>query len=901
MTQKPLYIIDGHSQLFRAYYAIPRLSNARGMPTNAIYGFIQMLNKLIRDEQPEYLVVVFDAPGPTFRKDMFEDYKANRKPTPPDMEIQMPWVRKILDAMGVFMLEIEGVEADDVIGTLATMAMRQNMATCIVSSDKDLFQLVDDHVTLLKQHHDDFKLYDSRAVEEELGIPPSKFVDYLALIGDSSDNIPGVPAIGPKSAAKILKDVSSLEDLYNNLSLVENKRWRDQLQNYKEQAFLSKRLATIRNDVSLKDSPLKAQFDLDMFRWHGATSPETYSIFEELGFKTLLKDTTKNVEERDVDYQIITTSEDLAQLVELLNNTDIVAFDTETTSSDPLKAQLVGISFCFEKNRAYYIPVGHKKDLFTVGKDQLSRRDVIAALKPFFESETHRKTAHNGKYDIKVLALNDISVRGLFFDTMVASYLLHPERRTHNLKDLAYDHLGFTKMPIKDLIGPRKKAKTMAEVEIEKAGNYACQDADATFQLTHLLRDDLEKSGLWELYATIEIPLIYVLFDIEMAGIKIDLEHFSLLSAELKGKLDTLCSKIYDIAGEEFNLNSPRQVAAILFDKLNLKPVKSGKTGFSTDNTVLEKLAKSHPLPGLLLEYRMLEKLKTTYVDTLPQIVNKRTGKIHTSFNQSVAATGRLISSDPNLQNIPVRTPLGKKIRAGFIPSFPGGVLLAADYSQIELRILAHLSKDKELITAFHQQRDIHSLTASKIFGCPENEVTESMRDQSKIVNFGIIYGMGAQRLARELTITREQAQAFIDEYFRAYTGVKEWIDRVIDEARRTGFVLTLLNRRRFLPDISSPNPGMRNAAERIAINTPVQGTAADLIKKAMLNIHKQIKELKVKTRMVLQIHDELVFDLPEEDLDKVKPVIVREMEQALSLDVPIQVDLNVCRNWAEC
>lgn len=900
MTKKTIYIIDGHSQLFKAYYAIRHLSNSKGMPTNAVYGFVQMLNKLLREEAPEYLVVVFDAPGPTFRQEIYTEYKAHRLPAPPDFDVQMPWVKKILEAMGIQQLEIQGVEADDVIGSLAQLAANNNFETIIVSADKDLFQLVSEKIKVLRQHHDDFKVFAAEDVEAEMGVPPEKITDLLGLMGDTTDNIPGVPQIGPKTASKLLKDFVSLEELYQNLEKVDNPKWRELLGSYKAQAVLSKKLATIKTDLELWTTDY-GEWTIDKLRRREKPRAELLEIYRELEFQSLLKEQAKTIAERKVDYHIITNIEALKELIKKLEKADCVAFDTETTSDNPMEASLVGISLSLASNTAYYIPVGHKKDLFSVAEEQIEKREALRALRQLLESPQIKKSAHNAKYDIIVLTREGFPPQGVFFDTMIASYLLHPERQNHNLKDLARDILGIQMTPISELIGRGKKEKTMDQVEVAKAGEYACQDADMTWQLTELLEKELKATGLWELFATLEMPLMEVLIDMEMAGVRIDRQHFQRLSQELSKKLQALAEKIYQTAGCEFNINSPKQVSEILFQKLKLKPLKSGKTGYSTDTAVLEELSKHHPLPALLVEYRTYEKLKTTYVDTLPEIVNSRSGKIHTTFNQSGAATGRLISSDPNLQNIPVRTAVGKEIRRGFIPSHDDWLLLSADYSQIDLRMLAHLSQDRELLLAFRQGRDIHRLTASKIFGLREEDVSEEMRAQAKTINFGIIYGMGSPRLAKELKISRSQAERFIAEYFRAYTGVKKWIEETITAARKKGYVQTLLNRRRYLPDINSPNSAQRNAAERIAINTPVQGTSADLIKKAMLAIHQRLKPSGLQAKMIIQIHDELIFDLPEGELDIVKELVLKEMEQALTLDVPIKVSLKWGKNWAEC
>ncbi|MCX7765510.1 MAG: DNA polymerase I [Candidatus Sumerlaeia bacterium] len=900
MMPKTLYIIDGHSQLFKAYYAIKRLSNSRGLPTNAIYGFVQMLNKLLREQNPEYLVVVFDAPGPTFRDQLYKEYKANRPPAPPDLNVQMPWVKKILAAMGIMQLEVPGVEADDIIGALAQQAANAGIETIIVSADKDLFQLISDKIKVLRQQYDEFKLYTPEEVQAETGVPPEKITDLLGLVGDPTDNIPGVPQIGPKTASKILANFGSVEELYDNLEKVDNPKWRELLLKYKEDALVSKKLATIKKDIPPEQILGKSEFDLEQFRRSAEPQEKLMEIYRKLEFQSLLKQQPKSQIERKLDYKLITTREELRELVEKMGQAELVAFDTETTSSNPMEASLVGVSLSMAPNTGYYIPIGHKSDFFAGELKQLPKKEVLNALQPLLESSQVKKTAHNAKYDIIVLAREGLRPQGIYFDTMLASYLLHPERQSHNLKELAHDLLGIQMTPIKELIGTGKDTKTMDTIEPEKVGMYACQDADTTLQLTQLLKRELQETNLWELFTSLEMPLMEVLVDMEMAGVRIDREHFQRLSQEVGQKLQDLAQKIYAVAGCGFNISSPKQVAEVLFDKLKLKPVKAGKTGYSTDTSVLEQLSSQHPLPGLLVEYRTYEKLKTTYIDTLPRIVNPRTGKIHTTFNQSGSATGRLISSDPNLQNIPVRTPIGKEIRRGFIPSYEDWILLSADYSQIDLRMLAHLSRDSELVNAFKNGRDIHCTTASKIFGVSEDAVTEEMRQQAKVINFGIIYGMGAPRLMKELKVSKNQAEKFISDYFNAYSGVKKWIEQVLVEARKSGYVTTVLNRRRYLPDINSPNPAMRSAAERIAINTPVQGSSADLIKRAMLAIHRRLQQANLRARMIIQIHDELIFDLPESELETVMQVVKEEMEQALELAVPLTATLKWGKSWAD-
>jgi len=899
-----LYLIDGHSYLYKAFYAVRGLSNSRGLPTNAIYGFVQMLHRLLESRKPDYVAVVFDAPGPSFRSEIYKEYKANRPAQPEDLSVQIPWIKRIVETMGIAILEIEGVEADDVIATLAARGRERGMDVWIVSSDKDLFQLVGPNVRCLKMEPDREIEIDAEKVREIIGVRPEQVPDLLGLMGDSSDNIPGVRGVGAKTAAALLSKFPTIETLYENLERIANPRHRRLLESHRDEALLSKRLATVKEDLQL---PVEIE-DLKIGK------PDTASlraIYEELEFRKILErlgpvegeegeaeQRRKAAKERKTDYRTIEDEKSLRDLVGAIKRGEWLAVDTETTERDPMRAGLVGISLSTRPNTGFYIPVGHE----TLGARQLPLEKVREILGPVLADPKIPKTGHNLKFDMKVLARHGIGLGGIAFDTLLASYLLDPDRRTHRLKNLSREMLGIAMTEIEELIGRGKNQSSMADVEIVRVGPYACADADIALQLTERLSERLRREGLDDLLHRIELPLMEVLNRMEMTGVRIDREHFASLSARLEERLRALAREIYEIAGRSFNINSPKQVAEVLFKEQGLKPIRQVKTGYSTDVGVLEQLGRAgHILPRKILDYRMLEKLKSTYVDRLPEMVNPQTGRIHTSYNQAVAATGRLSSSDPNLQNIPVRTPEGRLIRRGFIPLEEGHVLLSADYSQIELRLLAHFSRDPSLVAAFRSGEDIHRSTASRVFGCPPEQVTSEMRSQAKVVNFGIIYGMSAHGLAAQLEISRTQARKFIDDYFAAHPGVRRWIEEIIATAREKGFVTTLSGRRREIANINSRNRNLRAAAERMAVNTPVQGTAADLIKIAMIAVARRLRAARSRAEMIMQVHDELIFDLPESEVGRVEKIVRDEMENAMQLEVPLKVDIKVGRNWEEC
>lgn len=897
MAEKTLYIIDGHSQVFKAYHAIQQLSTSTGIPTNAVFGFCQILHALLRNHSPEYLAVAFDRPESTFREAVYAAYKANRPAPPADLPQQMEMIHRILDALRIPYFEVPGFEADDVIASLTKRALEADFNVVIVTADKDLFQIVSDRVKILRLEPNGETWFDREAVREKMGVYPEQVLDLLAMVGDASDNIPGIRKVGMKTAAALLAEFGSLDAVLENAHLLKGKL-REYVEQGREEARLSRELVALRTDVPL-------EVDWEQLKRCEPDYERLAEIYRELEFRQFLQEilpkTAPKKAQSAAQYRAIWEEEELRRFCEEAVKAGRLCVDTETDSLDALLANLVGVSLAFRPHEAVYVPLRHRTSLLEQHNRQLSMDSLYRLLAPVLSDPSVLKIAHNIKFDRKVLMKYGFEFAGRSVDTLIASYLLNPDKRTHGLKNLALDWLGEQMIQLQELIGSGKEQMTFDNVEIETATRYAAADADMTLQLWEKLEPKLAEAGLQELFERIEMPLVDVLIDMELAGIRIDTDHFNKLSGELDKRLRELRNEIVKIAEIDFNPSSPRQVAEVLFEKLKLHPRRKGRSGYSTDMEVLEDLANQHELPKLILEYRQLEKLKNTYVDVLPTMVNPVTGRIHTSFNQTMAATGRLTSSDPNLQNIPVRTEIGRSIRRGFLPSKGGYVLLSADYSQIELRILAHVSEDSELVRAFQEDRDVHALTASKIFGVLPEEVTAEQRDQAKVVNFGIIYGMSPAGLSQRLKIPLEQAKQFIEQYFTAYKGVRRWISATLQSARQLGYVTTLSGRRRYLADINSQNYNARSAAERMAINAPIQGSSADMIKLAMLDIYRWLRESNLRTRMVLQVHDELIFDVPEDELDFVIPEVKQRMERALPLIVPVRVDMKWGKNWAEC
>ncbi|MBF0451963.1 MAG: DNA polymerase I [Candidatus Magnetomorum sp.] len=889
MKQPLIYLIDGSAYIYRAYHAITNLSNAQGLPTNAVFGFTRMLIKLLEDKKPEYLVMVFDSKGPTFRHKKYPQYKANRPPMPEDLAMQIPYIRKVVEGFNIPIIEMQGFEADDLIATLAKQAETEGFLSVMVTGDKDFLQLVTSASTIWDPMKD--RTWTSQKIFEKYQLAPSQLIDMMGFWGDTSDNIPGVPSIGEKTATALIQQFKSMEGVYENIHAITKKNQKEKLIQFKDQAYLSRELVQI-------DQHAPVTLDKTAFRFKEENTTHLFELFQLLEFKNLQRKYQPAAIEQSKSYQTILTQEDCLKLIEQIKDKKRFAIDTETTHIDPTRARLVGLSVAIDPHRAYYIPVAH------TGLDsrrQLSREWVLAQFKPLIEDPDIQKIGQNIKYDWLVLKQYGIEFSTNIFDTLIASYVLDPSAVSHGLDRIALDRLNHQTIKYKDVVGTGKKERCFSEVDIEKATQYACEDADITLIVANQFQKELHTDAVWDLYDQIEMPLLPVLVDMETSGVKVDRSVLSGLSKYFTSELKTLEQQIYVQAGGSFNIRSTQQLGAVLFEKLNL-PVKKKtrkKTGYSTDVNVLTQLAEIHELPASILRHRSLDKLKSTYVDALISLIHPVTGRIHTSFNQAATATGRLSSREPNLQNIPIRTEEGRKIRAAFIPE-EGCVLLSADYSQLELRIMAHYANDSILIDAFQKNEDIHLRTASEVFQLLPAMISDDIRRQAKAINFGIIYGMGAFRLSKELGISRKMAQAYIDQYFFRYKGVHQFIQSTIASAEKTGKTTTLCGRIRNLPDINSKNKNVQSAAQRIAVNTPIQGTAADLIKLAMIRVHQALKEDHLKSRMILSVHDEIVLEVPENELPDVQHRVRQIMENVWSLRIPLKVNLSSGKNWAE-
>ena len=889
MSDRPkLFLIDGSSYLYRAFYAIGHLSNSKGLPTNATFGFIQMLLKVLKEHRPDFLAVTFDSKAPTFRSEVYKEYKANRPAMPEGLTPQIPYIKKIIEGYRIAFLEMEGYEADDLIGTVAK-GVEPEVDVVIITGDKDILQLVSDRIQVYDTMKE--KRFGVEEVIQRFGVSPEQVVEVMGLAGDAIDNIPGVPGIGEKTAIQLIKTYGSIENLLTHAEEIPQKKLKENLKTHGDLARLSRQLATIHTNVPIN-------YQLKDFALSRPDLKNLKEIFKELEFNKLLKEILEEKASLSAgtDYRLIMDRNEFFALLENLRKATYFSIDLETTSPYPMWADLVGISLSYAPNQAFYIPLGHQHQ---ETPKQLPLPWVLEQLKPIGEDREVKKVGQNIKYECIVLKRYGIHLQGIDGDTMIASYLLNPTKHNHNLSEIAQEYLDRSVTNYKEVVGSGMKAVTFDQIELEKAKDYSCEDADVTLQLSHLLFPKLKEEGFKELFDQVEIPLVTVLAKMEMNGVKIDLDLLEEYSKEIETQLQQKMDRIYGLAGEVFNINSSQQLGKILFDKLKLPVVKKTKTGYSTDVEVLTKLSLRHDLPLEILGYRNLNKLKSTYIDALPKLVHPKTGCVHTSYNQTVTATGRLSSSDPNLQNIPVRAEEGNRIRQAFIPE-EGWSIVSADYSQIELRILAHLSQDETLIKAFQNDEDIHARTASEIFEVPMEKVTPPMRREAKVINFGIIYGMSAYGLSQQLGGDPNVAQTYIDEYFKKYVGVQSYIEKSLEEARRQGYVMTLLHRRRYLPDIHSPTVAIRQATERMAINTPLQGTAADIIKVAMIHIQDQIEELGLSTKMIMQVHDELVFEVPEEELEKAIPMIQNKMETVMNLSVPLRVSIHSGKNWAE-
>ncbi|MEC7782365.1 MAG: DNA polymerase I [Bacteroidota bacterium] len=944
-VQKRLFLLDAYALIFRGYYALiknPRV-NSKGQDTSAIMGFVNSLFDVIKREKPDHLAVAFDKGGSSERVEMYEEYKANRDETPEAIRIAVPIIQEILKAMHVPCIEIEGVEADDLIGTLAKQAEKEDYQVFMVTPDKDYAQLVSENIFMYKPARmgNGIEIWGIPEVQKRFEVErPEQVIDYLGMMGDASDNIPGLPGVGDKTAKKFIKQYGGLEGLLENTDQLKGKMKEKVIENA-ELGRLSRKLATIMTDCDVK-------FDAEQYELSQPDADKVQEIFDELEFRRLKdqfikifsgeadsdtgaavsgtetakklvssaekaanagagqynlfggdepaieeRNSRKTIKDTEHFYQSVAPGMAMNLFIKNLMKQTSVCFDTETTDLDPLQAELVGIAFSWEKTKGFYIP-------FPAEKDEAQK--LIEALRPFFEAEEIEKIGQNLKYDIKVLAKYDVEVKGKLFDTMIAHYLINPDMR-HNMDVLAETYLNYTPVSIEELIGKKgKNQKSMADVPVEQQTEYAVEDADVTLQLKEHFQKELGEANTQKLFDEIEIPLVQVLADMELEGINLDQEFLGSLSEALNNDIASLEKSIYEEAGEEFNIGSPKQLGEILFDKLKLvdKPKKTRTGQYSTAEDVLSYLAPDHEIVQHVLDYRGLSKLKSTYVDALPAQVNSKTGRVHTDYMQTVAATGRLSSNNPNLQNIPIRTERGRQVRKAFVPRNEDYVLLAADYSQIELRIIAALSQEETMMKAFQEGEDIHASTAAKVFNVPIDEVTREQRSNAKTVNFGIIYGVSAFGLSNQTDLTRSESKELIDTYYKTYPKLRNYISEQVDFARENGYVSTVLGRRRYLKDINSSNAVVRGAAERNAVNAPIQGSAADIIKIAMIKIHQKLKDKGLKTKMLLQVHDELVFDVYKSELDEVQELIKSEMENAFKLDVPLDVEVGLGDNWLD-
>jgi DNA polymerase-1 len=891
-SPKPLILVDGSSYLYRAFHALPALSSPQGEPTGAVFGVANMLKRLLSDYDPWYLAVVFDAKGKTFRDELYSQYKANRPPMPEELSEQIAPLLELIDAMGLPALQIEGVEADDVIGTLARVVEHEGIPVVVSTGDKDLAQLVSDRVTLVNTMDD--TTLDRGNVAERFGVPPERIVDFLALTGDKVDNIPGVPGVGPKTAAKWLAQYGSLEAVMAHAQEIKGKAGAN-LRGALDTLPLSYRLATIKRDVDLG-------LEIEALRRRPADTARLRDLFRRLGFRSWLADLDELAPDprRDQlrDYQLILDQGQLEAWLDRLRAAPLFAFDTETTSLDYMQARVVGISFAVSEGEAAYVPLGHD---YPDAPPQLDRDAVLAAVQPLLEDPGVKKLGHNLKYDRNVLVNHGLELTGIAHDTMLESYVINSIANRHDLDTLCERYLDHRTIHYEDVAGKGAKQIGFNQVALTEAGPYAAEDADMTLRLHHHFWPQLEATeGLKRLYQELEIPLIEVLSRMERNGVMVDARLLARQSGGLAERMQVLAREVIEMAGEPFNLGSTKQLQAILFDKLGLPVIRKTPKGQpSTAEDVLQELARDYPLPRLILEHRSLSKLKSTYTDKLPELINPVTGRVHTSYHQAVASTGRLASAEPNLQNIPIRTETGRRIRQAFVAP-PGRLILAADYSQIELRIMAHLSGDEGLRAAFREGQDIHRATAAEVLGAVPQDVTPEQRRAAKAINFGLIYGMSAFGLARQLGIDRGAAQAYIELYFARYPGVRAYMERTREQARRDGYVETLFGRRLYLPEINSRNGQRRQYAERTAINAPMQGTAADIIKRAMIQVDRWLRPQAEAAHMIMQVHDELVFEVNEDDLERVRAKAVGLMTAAAQLSVPLEVEAAAGKNWDE-
>lgn len=889
IKKQRLYLVDGNGYIYRAFFALPKLTNSKGLPSNAIYGFTNMIRKLINEEKPDYIAVVFDAKEKTFRHDSYEAYKIDRPEMPQDLQQQIPYIRKICEVMGLPVLQNPGYEADDIIATLMQRCQEENVTGVIVSSDKDLLQLVKDGIYMLDPMKDYF-VYDDAAVVEKWGVKPEQIIELLSLMGDSIDNIPGVKGIGPKGAQDLIQTFGTVENLLANLDRVEKKSHREKIEEYRKDLLMSKELVQLRKDVPV-------EMGIQDLKARKADVEGARKLFLDLEFYSILNDYLTNSSARTHQYEIIDSLSSLQALMETLKQAESLSIWCEIDSETAFSGPLVGIALSTESKKGAYIPLGHRG----FAAEQLAEKDVLQILKPVLENEKIKKHAFHLKQQALILRKHGVELRGLSDDPMVMSYVLNPTRHSHQLGDIAKEYLQYQIREIKNIVGSGQKRISSRDAEIAALRDFCCEKADLVLELSQMLSADLEKAELKSVYFDMELPVLKALVEVEWNGVKVDTATLQRLSQEMGKNLDRLVSEIYEMAGGEFNINSPKQLGEILFHKLKLPMVKKTRKtkDFSTSEEVLEELAREFEFPQKIREYRQFSKLKSTYVDALPLMINPATGRIHTTYQQTVAATGRLSSTDPNLQNIPIRTPWGRLIRDAFVAE-EDNWLISADYSQIELRVMAHLSKDQTLIDSFLREEDIHARTASEVFGVPMERMTKEIRNQAKAINYGINYGQSPFGLAQLLGIDQREAKDYIDRYFQKYPGVKAYLDQTLEFVRANGYVTTMFGRKRYLPEIMSRDRNVFMAAQRAAVNTPLQGTAADIIKIAMIQVQEEIQKRKFGVRMIMQVHDELVFEVSENEKEAVSKMVKEKMENVCQLVVPLTVDLSIGRNWRE-
>ena len=880
-----IIIIDGNSLINRAFYGLPPLTTKEGVYTNAVYGFVNMLYKIYEDYQPEYISVAFDRKAPTFRHMEYDAYKAGRKRMPDELGQQLPILKELLDVMHIHRMEIDGFEADDLIGTLVKYCEEKNLETLVVTGDRDALQLASDHTKILitKKGMTDLEIYTPESIIERYEVTPQQFIDLKGLMGDSSDNIPGVPGVGEKTAIKLIKQFGSIEEMIRHTEEIQNQKLREKIESNIEQAIFSKRLATIKTDVPI-------DLSLTALQREAPNQEELLELFRRLEFHSLIQKMIKNgdSQEKAIDrakIHMIEKYEDVQKLINVVMLSKHLYFRLFGVGENVRDREIIGMSIMLEEDFSYYVD-------FKVLKGS------IELLKDIFEDENILKTGHNIKNEILMLRKHGISLAGADFDTSIAVYLLEPTRTSYEIDEIYTAYLGKNMSNEESLLGKGKNRVTFMQIDRDLLSKYGHQVCHAVKDLKKILEAELEKLELKKLFHEVEMPLIKVLADMEYEGFRVDHQMLSSLGKELNGKIEQLMAEIYAMAGEQFNINSTKQLGDILFERLKLPAIKKTKTGYSTNIEVLEKLSKKHPIINKIIEYRHYVKLKSTYIDGLIDVINKGTNKIHSSFNQTVTATGRISSTEPNLQNIPIRLELGREIRKVFIPTDENYLLLDADYSQIELRVLAHISKDPGLIEAFETDQDIHTITASKVFNVPVDQVTSYQRSSAKAVNFGIVYGISDFGLAENLGITKKEAQKYIDEYFDKYKGVKTYMEQAVENGRKNGYVKTILNRRRYIPELTSSNFNIRSFGERTAMNTPIQGSAADIIKVAMIRVHEELGKRKLQSRLILQVHDELIVETHKDEIDEVKQIVKREMEEAIQLNVPLKVEMHLGKSW---